>query len=143
MEKSPMESFLDMYSLLDATSIESIREVYRDDVRFIDPAHEINGIRELSDYFTSLYSHVETIRFHFEKVMAQDTCGYVQWEMTFSHRRFAGGRAISVPGVTYVEFDKEGRVFYHRDFFDLGAMLYEHVPVLGRIVQGIRRRLGK
>ena len=28
------------------------------------------------------------------------------------------------------------------DYFDAGALLYEHVPVLGRIVSWLKRRMG-
>jgi hypothetical protein len=44
--------------------------------------------------------------------------------------------------MSYLQFDKAGKVRYHRDYFDLGAMLYEHLPLLGSLVKTIKRRLG-
>lgn len=35
------------------------------------------------------------------------------------------------------------RIFYHEDFYDLGAMIYQHVPVLGRIIRFINQRIGR
>ena len=138
-----MEKFLRMYQNLHADNLQTLKTVYREDVRFVDPAHEINGIANLTSYFSALYKNIDSIHFSFEEPLVVDSKGYVRWQMTFSHRRLAGGQPIAVDGVTYLEFDEQGRVYYHQDYFDLGAMLYEHIPLLGRIVKSIKKGLGK
>lgn len=138
---NPMDALLTMYENLDAENIETVRSLYRHDVKFRDPAHEIHGIEELISYFSSLYREVTTITFSFDDPLVVDSSSYIQWTMTFTHNRLAKKRPISVEGITYVEFDHEGKIFYHRDFFDLGAMIYEHVPLLGRLIQFLKKRL--
>ena len=138
-----MEKFLRMYQNLRADNLQTLRSVYRDDVRFIDPAHEINGIDNLTAYFSALYKNIDAIHFAFCDPMVVDNRGYAGWEMTFSHRRLGGGKPIIVEGVTYLEFDDQGSVYHHRDYFDLGVMVYEHVPLLGRLVTSIKKGLGK
>ncbi|QHF41154.1 transcriptional regulator [Pseudomonas sp. S34] len=32
--------------------------------------------------------------------------------------------------------------YRHRDYFDAGALLYEHLPVLSRAIAWLKRRLG-
>lgn len=137
-----METFLHMYQNLSADNLQTLKGVYSNDVRFKDPAHEINGIDNLTVYFSSLYKNIESIHFSFSEPMIVDSRGYVSWEMTFSHRRLAGGTPITVEGVTYLEFDEQGRIHYHRDYFDLGEMLYEQVPLLGRLVKSIKKGIG-
>jgi hypothetical protein len=141
-ETGTMETFLRMYQNLSADNLQTLKSVYRDDVRFIDPAHEINGIDNLTAYFSALYKNIDSLRFSFREPMVVENRGYVSWEMSFSHKSLAGGNPITVDGVTYLEFDEQGRVYHHRDYFDLGAMLYEHVPLLGRLVTSIKKRLG-
>ena len=34
------------------------------------------------------------------------------------------------------------KVYRHRDYFDAGALLYEHLPVLGRVIAWLKRRMG-
>lgn len=138
-----MEKFLRMYQNLHADNLQTLKIVYREDVHFIDPAHRISGIDNLTAYFSALYANIDSIHFSFLEPLVLDSKGYVRWEMTFSHRRLAGGRSITVVGVTYLEFDVQGKVYYHQDYFDLGAMLYEHVPFLGRCVRSIKKGLGK
>jgi ketosteroid isomerase-like protein len=137
-----MKTFLHMYQNLSADNLEILKNVYRDDVRFIDPAHEIRGIDNLTAYFSALYKNVDSIHFQFNEPMVVGNCGYVSWEMTFSHKKLAGGKPVTVDGVTYLEFDEQGKVYHHRDYFDLGAMLYEQISLLGRIVKLIKKGLG-
>lgn len=138
-----MERFLEMYQKLSADNLETLQSVYRSDIRFIDPAHVIVGIDNLTAYFAALYKNIDSIDFSFRHPLLVESKGYISWEMTFSHRRLAGGKPIIIDGVTYLEFDDEGLVHYHRDYFDLGAMLYEHIPLLGYLVKSIKRGLGK
>lgn len=137
-----LEALMTMYRKLDIEHLHLLESVYSKEVKFVDPAHEINGLEELTGYFASLYSDLTTIEFTFAEPLVENNSGYVQWTMTFRHRRLAGGRTVTVEGVTYVEFDGVGKIFYHRDFFDLGAMIYEQVALLGRVVKFIRKRLG-
>lgn len=138
-----MKNFLAMYQRLNSDNLHLLAEVYREDVVFLDPAHEIKGLSELTRYFAALYQNVDAIEFSFDHLLENGGEGYVQWLMTFSHKKLAGARPVSVNGTTFLQFDGDGKVFYHRDYFDLGAMLYEQLPLLGRLVKSIKRGLGK
>ena len=138
-----MEKFLEMYQKLSGENLDTLQSVYREDIRFIDPSNVIVGIDNLTSYFSALYKNIDSIDFSFHQPLILENKGYVSWEMTFRHSRLAGGKPITVEGVTYLEFDDKGMVFHHRDYFDLGAMLYEHIPLLGRLLKSIKRGLGK
>ena len=116
-----MKNFLAMYQRLSIDNLHLLAEVYREDVQFIDPAHEITGLTDLTRYFAALYKNVESIEFSFDHLLENDSEGYVQWIMTFSHKKLSGGRPVSVNGTTFLQFDNEGKVYYHRDYFDLGS----------------------
>jgi hypothetical protein len=36
---------------------------------------------------------------------------------------------------------RNNRIYYPRDYFDLGAFVYENVPMLGSIIKRIKQRL--
>ena len=63
--------------------------------------------------------------------------------MTFRHKSLAGGKTILVSGTTFLRLNDDNKVYFHRDYFDLGEMLYEHLPLLGRLLTTIKGRLGK
>lgn len=135
-----LQSFAERFATLDATSLHRLDELYSQDVLFQDPLHEVKGLAELRRYFQSLYANVHELRYDFQGFdeVAQG-CGYLRWTLHFRHDRLGGGRLISVDGCSFLRWDE--RVEYHRDFFDAGALLYEHLPVLGGVVGWLKRRL--
>ena len=58
--------------------------------------------------------------------------------MSFTHPKLAGGKAIIVDGATDLRFDE--KITYHRDYIDMGQMLYEHIPVLGSAIRYIKKQ---
>ena len=137
-----MQTFIDTYSSLNKNNLELLTNIYSGDVVFSDPAHEIHGLKNLRRYFESLYNDCDSVFFTFYHHQLVDNVGYIQWEMAFSHPKLGSGKTIKVPGVSRIHFNNQGLVDDHRDFFDLGAMLYEHLPLLGRIITAVKRRLG-
>lgn len=137
-----MENFIRTYKNLDKDTLDSLADIYTPEISFTDPAHEIHGLEQLRKYFFNLYENITTIDFHFLHHLRVASDGYLQWEMNFSHPRLNKGEIIGVAGVTYIHFASNNKVDIHRDYFDLGAMLYEHLPLLGGIVTSLKRRLG-
>ncbi len=137
-----MENFLSTYQKLNADNLALLSEIYSPEIVFIDPAHEIQGLTPLTKYFANLYKNINHINFEFHQPLKADNAGYVQWTMTFSHPSMKKGQNITVEGATYIRFAEDGRVSYHRDHFDLGCMIYQHIPGLGRVIKTINRRLG-
>ncbi len=137
-----METFLQTYTSLNHSNLHLLGSIYTDDVIFIDPVHSIKGLQQLTAYFEALYQNINSIEFSFSYQMREGDVGYVQWTMTYSHPRVQKGHLIELPGVSFLKFHDSGKVNYHRDQFDLGCMLYEHLPVLGRIISTVKRRMG-
>lgn len=137
-----LSRFVALYQQLDLQQLHRLPEVYADQVLFIDPAHRIEGLPALHDYFSAMYRHLAYCRFEIVSQQQQGTQAWLAWVMTFSHPRLVAGQSIRVEGATRLEFDAMGKVMLHRDYFDLGAMLYEQLPLLGSLVRLIKGRLG-
>ena len=63
----------------------------------------------------------------------------MQWIMSYQHPKLAAGRSIDVAGISHIRFEE--KIFYHRDYYDLGEMLYEHIPLYGWITRRLKARL--
>jgi hypothetical protein len=59
--------------------------------------------------------------------------------MNYCHPFLSKGKEVEVSGTSHIQGD-EDKVRYHRDFVDLGAMLYEHIPFVGKLIAFIKRR---
>lgn len=137
-----MNNFLEVYKHLNKNNLELLETIYAPEIHFVDPAHEIHGIDKLREYFKELYANVNEIDFTFSEMRTDQCEAYVQWQMCFIHPKLKRGSRICVDGVTFAQFRNDGKVIYHRDYFDLGSMLYEQLPLLGTIISSIKRRLG-
>jgi hypothetical protein len=138
----PLDTFLNSFNHLDKTSLNLLDSIYHPDVCFIDPAHPLEGLPVLKRYFTSLYDNVRSIRFAFDARMQSGNQAFVTWTMEISHPRLAKGQPVAVDGCSHLTFAPDGRVIRHRDYFDLGAMIYEHLPLMGSLTRTIKKRLG-
>ncbi|WFO52347.1 nuclear transport factor 2 family protein [Aeromonas veronii] len=138
----PLARFIGLYQQLDKQQLHRLPEVYAEQVVFTDPAHRIEGLAALGDYFAALYQRLAYCRFVITSQQQQGRQAWLGWTMTFSHPRLRGGEPVTVEGATRLEFDEVGKVCQHRDYFDLGAMLYEQLPLLGPVVRTIKMRLG-
>ncbi|WP_421271089.1 nuclear transport factor 2 family protein [Aeromonas taiwanensis] len=138
----PLARFVALYQQLDRDELHRLPEIYASEVLFTDPAHRIEGLAALTDYFAALYQRLAYCRFVITSQLQQGRQAWLGWTMTFSHPRLRGGAPVTVEGATRLEFDEAGKVCLHRDYFDLGAMLYEQLPLLGPVVRTLKGRLG-
>ncbi len=116
-------------------------EFYAADAEFDDPVHKIKGLDQIIKYYEHMYENVTDIKFNFTNHVTQDDKTFADWTMHLKAKGLNGGELVKVEGVSYFVFNKEGKVTYHRDYFDLGAMVYEYIPILGRLVKYVKGRL--
>lgn len=139
MSEQLIERVKTVYQQLNKDSITLVKEVYAPDIEFVDPFHQINGLPAFERYIAQMYENVQSIHFEYGSTFIQDKQAMLTWTMTFQHPRLNNGQAIVVPGSTFLGFDE--KIFYHRDYFDAGAMLYEQLPIMRFIIAKIRARL--
>ena len=134
------ERFTQFYHRLDLTSLEQLPAIYAGGVAFQDPVGTHSGLKELDSYFRKLLEGCTDCRFKIDEQQFDQTSGYVNWTMSFSSPRLNGGEIIDVEGVSLLAIDGD-RITIQRDYYDLGAMVYEQLPILRRIVRYIRGRM--
>ncbi|MFP0198443.1 MULTISPECIES: nuclear transport factor 2 family protein [Pseudomonas] len=136
-----LRSFAQRFAQLDKDNLRNLDELYSADIHFTDPLHEVQGLAQLRSYFSELYANVNELRFDFHGFdQIGEGEGYLRWVMSYRHPRLAGGQLIRVVGCSHLLW--RDKVYRHRDYFDAGALLYEHLPVLGRVIAWLKRRLG-
>jgi len=129
-----------LYSRQGSFNIEELRSIYANTVVFEDPLHRREGIQALCDYLNNIYQSVQECRFERRGHWICDDIVFLQWDMHLLHPSLNGGKNFSVSGLSQLKCGD--RIFYHRDYFDAGEMLYEKVPVIGGINRWLKRRVG-
>lgn len=131
-----------LYLRFDKKILNQLSDVYSDDIQFRDPLHAVNGITALRDYYAGSVENLLECRFEFHHSVEMVERGeaVLFWTMHYRHKKIAGGKALELTGNSHLLFND--KVYYHRDYYDAGSMLYEHLPLLGTAIRYIKRRVG-
>lgn len=132
--------FVDYYATLDAQPPSALAGLYHPDATLIDPFGEHKGLLALQRYFTHLLANVEECRFAIDSPLVSENRFVVTWTMHWSHPRIAGGGALELPGCSVMDTN-DNLILRQRDYYDAGEMIYEHLPLLGWAVRGVKRRV--
>lgn len=131
-----------IFNAVSKDNVDVVDEFYDSNVRFIDPLGEHQGIESVKAYYANLYRAVQEIRFEFHRHATEGQKVSSEWTMYLRASGLNGGDEIQLDGVSFFEFDEaSGKVSYHRDYFDMGAFVYEQVPVLRSIIRFVKAKL--
>ncbi|MEN0037725.1 MAG: nuclear transport factor 2 family protein [Cellvibrio sp.] len=131
-----------LYLRFDKKILRSLADVYSDDVQFRDPLHALNGLQNLTDYYAGMMGELIECRFEFHHSMEMTERGetILFWTMHYRHKKLAKGKLLELTGNTHLLFND--KVYYHRDYYDAGSMLYEHIPLMGYAIRKIKKKVG-
>lgn len=141
MANDTVELFKRSYQNLLQTDLSRLDDLYTREVVFKDPVHEVRGLVMLQDYMAEICRNVTECRFEFLDQLQSDHAAYIKWDMHYCHPRLAAGKRITLRGVSQIQFDE--RVYFHEDVYDMGSMLYEHLPLMGGVTRWLKARLAK
>ncbi len=135
-----LQDFKALFADASLSRLERMERIYTQDVEFRDPLQSALGILALKRHMKTLCARYDNIRFEYIDEQSGDHWASITWYMHFSHPVRTGNKPIRVRGMTQLRFTD--RIYYHENFYDAGALIYQHVPLLGAIVRFIKRRIG-
>lgn len=138
-KSSLIQEFKAFYQKANNSSLERMDRIYTQDVEFRDPLHTILGILALKSYVKDLYANSNHIEFEYTDEQRGENSATITWYMKFSHSALASGKIVKLRGITQIRFTD--RIYYQEDFYDLGAMLYQHIPVVGAIIRFVNSKV--
>ncbi|MCE2830814.1 MAG: nuclear transport factor 2 family protein [Oxalobacteraceae bacterium] len=130
---------IDFFQSISADSARTLSLIYTDDVWFKDPFNEVQGLEQVSHIFTHMFEQVDAPRFVVTHSVLQDDQAFLTWDFLFRMRRFSDEEQC-IRGATHVRFASDGRVAYHRDYWDAAEELYEKLPVVGSLMRWLKTR---
>ncbi len=130
----------DFYRHLDDGQLPQLSRIYHPDIVFIDPVGQHNGVDALEEYFRQLLKTVNYCRFDIPQILQNGNEATLLWRMNYAHPKLNKGQDLSLDGISHLRIDDD-LIIYQHDYYDMGALLYEHVPLLGIAVRSLKARL--
>ena len=136
----PEQKTIQVFNQLRKDNLEILDAYYARELVFEDPLGKIEGLDSMKKYYAVMYDNVIDIKFEFIKTVGSGKEFFFRWKMILRSSGLRGGEPISVEGGSMIIFNDQNLVVYHRDFFDMGEMIYEHIPILRTVIKSIKGR---
>ncbi len=134
-----LDELVTYFETLTPQSVAEMGAYYAEDAYFKDPHNEVRRLADIQAIFRRMFQQVDEPRFRIlERIGAGDTVALV-WEMHFRFRSIRPHEVQVIRGMSYLRLAADGRVCFHRDYWDAAEELYEKIPLLGVLMRRLRR----
>jgi hypothetical protein len=138
-QEAQLQRLRGFFTRMDAAGMRAaVDGLYAPDAYLNDNLVALDGAQAIGDYFATTMARVSSVRVDLLSMANSGPDYFVRWQMTIESPDVRDGRPLKSYGVTHFRFDGSGRVLVHRDFWDAGTGLYEHLPVVGSILRRVR-----
>jgi len=120
---------------------ERIGELYAPDAQFRDPFNDVRGTAEIARVFRHMFDQLADCHFVITETVIGENGAMLVWDFSFRIRSWRPSETQNVHGATHVRFAVDGRVAYHRDYWDAASELYAKLPVIGPVMRFLQRKL--
>ena len=133
-----LEQLIRFFEQIDPSNVSQLSQVYTPDAFFKDPFNEVSGIDAITHIFQHMFDQVDSPRFIVTNSVMQGEQAFLTWDFLFRMKRFSA-QEHCIRGATHVRFAVDGRVNFHRDYWDAAEELYEKLPLLGSLMRALKR----
>ena len=139
MNPSPVDSLVTFFETVHLESIADFPHYYSEDAYFKDPFNEVRGVPAIQRIFTHMFQQVAEPRFTITEQIVDGNSAMLVWEFHYRVAIFRRERKQVIRGASHLKFDAEGKVYWHRDYWDAAEELYERLPVVGLLMRGLKK----
>ena len=128
------------FETLTPARVADLGQFYAPQARFKDPFNEVQGLHEVKRIFEHMYVALEAPHFVITGSMVDGAQAFLTWDFKFKFRRFDTQNLQTIRGGTHLQYDLNGLITLHRDYWDAAEELYEKLPVLGSMMRWLKAR---
>ncbi|MDR0225492.1 MAG: nuclear transport factor 2 family protein [Burkholderiaceae bacterium] len=126
------------YETLSRDNLPQLLSLYGEQAWFKDPFNEVRGRAAIGRIMAHMFDTLGAPRFVVHQGLVQGEQGFLAWEF---HGLRSGGQPLCIRGASHLRFAADGRVDWHRDYWDAAEELYARLPLLGPLMRWLQRRL--
>jgi steroid Delta-isomerase len=128
------------FESLHPDSVAQMGNCYTADAYFKDPFNEVQGLQHVQRIFSHMYVALDNPHFVVIDRVVQGTQCFLVWDFKFRFKRFDTTTEQTVRGTSHLRFAADGRISYHRDYWDAAEELYEKLPVVRVLMRWLKKR---
>lgn len=125
---------------LSPASVAQLSQFYAPDARFKDPFNEVQGLAAITLIFEHMYTALDAPHFVVTHSLVDGDQAFLTWDFKFRFKRFDTQALQTVRGGSHIQFNAQGLITMHRDYWDAAEELYEKLPLLGGLMRWLKKR---
>ena len=129
------------FESISPADVPRLGRIYAEDAYFRDPFNEVTGVSGIARIFGAMFEHLDEVRFTILETVADPGGAMLTWNMTYRVRKWRPHETQTIHGATHLRFAPDGRIAYHRDYWDAANELYAKLPLIGPVMRWLRRKL--
>jgi steroid Delta-isomerase len=126
------------FEYLSPNDIDRMHELYACDAYFKDPFNEVVGLEPIREIFSHMFTKVINPRFKITSTIQNRDEAFLVWDFFLTFKGQTTERKIH--GSSHIRFAADGKICYHRDYWDAAEELYEQLPILGSVMRWLKKR---
>lgn len=111
---------------------------YAPEAFFKDPFNKVTGVAAIGRVYAHMFDQVAAPRFRILERWEAPHGAMLTW--TFHFKLHGSDAPQTVRGASHLRFAPDGRIAYHRDYWDAAEELYAKLPAIGPVVRFLQRR---
>jgi len=136
-----LQDFVDYWQSLTPEKVAMLGDFYTEAAYFRDPFNAVTGIEPIRHIFADMFVRLDEPRFTIVETIEQEHSALLIWDFDFRIRTFRPDVPRRIHGTSHIRFSGDGRVEYHRDYWDAAGELYEQLPLVGGLMRFLRKRM--
>lgn len=134
-----VQRIVERFENLAEADLARLSEVYTPDARFKDPFNAVQGVPAIEGIFRHMFVALVAPRFVIRDVVVEGDQCFLTWDFLFRMRRYAREEQC-IHGGSHLRLAADGRIEWHRDYWDAAEELYEKLPVVGALMRWLKAR---
>ena len=122
-------------------SARAASELYSENIHFSDALILTEDKQVIVKHFSDLEEAGNQVKVTMHQKLISGNDVFLVWSMEARFTPIRTERISDSLGVTHLRFDENGRVILHQDFWDSTEGFFRHIPVLGSVVNSVKRRV--
>ena len=122
-------------------SARAASELYSENIHFSDALILTRDKQVIVKHFSDLEAAGSQVKVTMHQKLISGNDIFLVWSMEARFKPIRKEMISDSLGVTHLRFDENGRVILHQDFWDSTEGFFRHIPVLGSVVNSVRRRV--
>ena len=132
------KAYVQLFEEISQERLIGIEAFISDDIHFKDPFNELNGIKQFRRLLVKTLRDVKNPQFNVTHKAWSNGVLFLRWSFN-GKVKFLGH--WNIEGMSEIQFNSDGLVNEHIDYWDASENFYNKIPFLGTIIQIIRKRL--